>query len=100
MLSAFCLLLSRKPRIIKFINCFAYKGDFFHCHHRAYGEAKALVVDLLCDGVREMVPVFVSLLFVGRNGVVNVGLDVVLGEVVLELIAGFSKDHEEVPDIV
>ena len=71
---------------------------FAHCGTDGEGELGA--VYLLGDGQRQMGILSVALLLMGRDGVVDEGLDAVLLEVLLQAVALVAEDGEEVVDIV
>lgn len=55
---------------------------------------------MLGDGQRQVGILSVALLLMGRDGVVDEGLDVVLPEVLLQAVALVAEDGEEVIDVV
>ena len=73
---------------------------FFHRHHGANRQAEFLLMDLLGDGQREVVPFAVTFLFVGRNRIVDEGLDTVFRQILLQFVAFFAENRENVIDVV
>ena len=57
-------------------------------------------MDAFGDGEREMVPLFVAFLLVGRNGIMNQRLDAMLSEMLLQCIAVLTENGELMIDIV
>ena len=56
-------------------------------------------MDLLSDRERQIVPLPVAFLLVGRDGIVDDGLDSILGEVFLHFVAMFGPDAEDVEHV-
>ena len=56
-------------------------------------------MDLFSDRERQVIPFLVALLFVGRNRIVDDGLDSILGEVFLQFVAMLSPDAEDVEHV-
>ena len=64
------------------------------------GDGEFLGVDLLCDGQFKRIPFFITLLFMGWNGIMDLGFDTVVCEVLLECVATFAKHGEDMIDAV
>ena len=56
-------------------------------------------MDLLRNGERQFVPLPVALLLVGRDRIVDDGLDSILDEVFLQLVAMLGPDAEDVEHV-
>ena len=75
-------------------------GDFVIRQGLMTGDGEFLGVDELGDGQRKGIPVFIAFLLVGRNRIMNLGLDAVVSEVTLEFVTMLTEDWEDVIDAV
>ena len=72
----------------------------FVCHGGVAGEAELLGVNALSNRERQVVPFTVAQLLVGWDGVVDLGLYIVVGKILAERITVGTKDGEDVVDAV
>ena len=69
-------------------------------HGWADGQAQLLLVDALGHGQLHVAQrLAIALLAVGRNGVVDFRLYVVVGKILLQLVATWREDWEDVVDV-
>ena len=71
-----------------------YLSGLLHGHDWTDGEAELLLVNLFGNGQREGRTVTIAALTMGRNGVVDEGLDAMLGEMSLEIVAARGENGE------
>ena len=64
------------------------------------GDGKLLSVNLFGDGQRKGVPFWITLLLMGRNGIMDLRLDTIVCEVLLEFITTRAENGEDVVDAV
>ena len=64
------------------------------------GDGKLLSVNLFGDGQRKGVPFWITLLLMGRNGVMDLRLDTIVCEVLLEFITTRAENGEDVVNAV
>ena len=64
------------------------------------GDGKLLSVNLFGDGQRKGVPFWITLLLMGRNGIMDLRLDTIVCEVLLEFITTRAENGEDVVNAV
>ena len=64
------------------------------------GNGELLGMNELSDGQRKRSPLFVALLLMGRNGIVNLGLDAVISEVAFEFVATGTENGEDMVNTI
>lgn len=74
--------------------------DFFVGECRVAGQAQLLTVYLLGDGERKGIPLGITSLLVGWNGVVYHGLYALFGKIGLQEVSAWAENGEEVIDIL
>ena len=95
--------LLEKTEMAELTKCIDYTHDLLgllHRHHGTDRQAEFLLVDLLGDGEREAVPRLVTLLLMGRNGIMDEGLDAIFRQMGLQRVALLAQNWEEVIDVV
>ena len=73
-------------------------GDFRVRQSLMAGNGELLGVDLLGDGQLKLVPRWIAVLAVRRDGIVNRGLHTIVCKVLLQWVAMFAEDGEDMPD--
>ena len=75
-----CFQSKRLEQLGERIEEVGYDAGLFVCHGRMTGNGQFLGMNLLGDGEREVIPLSVALLLVGRNRIVNLCLHAVVGK--------------------
>ena len=68
-------------------------------HQGRHRERQDFMVDALADGIASAIPLAISLLLVGRNGIVYHRLDAFAREILAQVVALGSSYRIDVPDI-
>ena len=64
------------------------------------GDAEFLLVDLLGDGERQMIPLLITLLLVGRYGIMYLRFNAVVCEISLQFVAARTENGEDMIDAI
>ena len=64
------------------------------------GDREFLRMNLFGNGQGEAIPIGIALLFVGRDGIMNLRLHTVVAEIPLQCIAICTENGEDVPDTI
>ena len=59
-----------------------------------------LSVDLLSDGIREIIPMAVATLLVWRYGIMNLSLYTIILKILLKAVAMLTKHREDMPNAI
>ena len=63
-------------------------------------DGKFLSVDLLSDGEREIIPIAVATLLVGRYGIMDLSLYAIILMILLKAVAMLTKHRKDMPNAV
>jgi type IV secretory pathway VirB6-like protein len=73
-------------------------AGLFFCYGRIARQAQFLTMDTFCDRKRQLIPFFIPLLFMRRNGIVYLGFHAMIQEILPQLIAAGTEHREDVKD--
>ena len=64
------------------------------------GDGEFLRMNLFGDWQGEAIPISIALLFVRRNGIMDLGLHAVVAEILLQFVTTLAEYWEDMPDTV